>query len=109
VAGRRFGGGQGRRDRLPAAARGRGKKLKALLDAQAGIQYEGETHDEPDADSLLAVRCWNFLATGMGGFDYGGLDTVAALFDLPDDQLELLLYRLDLIKRHRPPTGPSKD
>jgi hypothetical protein len=55
------------------------------------------------------VRCWNFLATGMGGFDYGGLDTVAALFDLPDDQLELLLYRLDLIKRHRPPTGPSKD
>lgn len=46
------------------------------------------------------MRVWAFLSTGMGGIDFGGLDAAAVLFDLPDDELEMLLHRLDVIK-HR--------
>lgn len=43
----------------------------------------------------------------MGGIDWNGLEVVVALLGVTDDQLELLLHRLQVIKRHRPPTTPA--
>lgn len=89
----------------PAGARGSRKKLTAVLDAQAGAQYEGETPAEPTALSLLAINAWNHLGNGMGGLDWAGLDTVAALFDPTDKDFELMLHLFVVIKRHKPPEG----
>ena len=83
---------------------GRLGKLTALLDARHGIQYEGEEPEAPTADSLLALQAWNMLATGMGSIDWQGLETVVGLLAVPDEQLELLLYRLMVIKHYRKPT-----
>lgn len=78
--------------------------MTALLDAQAGIQYEGAGTDEPTCPhAVMALRAWNHLANGMGAIDWTGLDTVTTLLGVPDDQLELLLVRLLAIKTHRPP------
>jgi hypothetical protein len=49
----------------------------------------------------IAIRAWNALATGQGGFDWSGLPLVAELLGVTD--LELLLERLVIIKNHRPP------
>jgi len=80
--------------------------VTALLDAQAGVQYEGETVDaRPCPHAVAAVHAWNHLANGMGGIDWTGLELVAALFDVADDQLELLLHRLRVVKSYQPPGG----
>ena len=77
--------------------------MTALLDAQAGIQYEGETVDaRPCPHAVTAMHAWNHLANGMGAIDWQGIDTVAALLDVADGQLELLLHRLQVIKCYRP-------
>ena len=78
--------------------------MTALLDAQAGIQYEGETADAtPCPDAVTAVQAWNYLANGTGGIDWTGLDAVTALLQVADEQLELLLVRLLAVKTYRPP------
>ena len=55
------------RRRLPDGAGGSAGKLSALLDAAAGVEYEGEAAPTPCVADRLALKVWNFLATGMGG------------------------------------------
>lgn len=58
---------------------------------------------------MQAIQVWNFLANGTGGIDLQGLDAALVMFDPPPEQLELLLWRLEQIKRYRPPApqGPA--
>ena len=80
--------------------------MKALLDAQAGVQYEGETADPvPCPHAVQAFHAWNHLGNGMGGMDWQGLDAVTTLLQVADEQLELLLVRLLVIKAYKPPGG----
>jgi len=80
--------------------------VTALLDAQAGVQYEGETADpSPCPHAAQAVRAWNHLSNGMGGIDWQGLDAVTTLLQVADEQVELLLVRLLAIKTYKPPGG----
>ena len=72
-----------------------------MLDAQDGVQYRGEAPPEATDGDLLAMRTWNMLANGMGGLDWAGLPLAVALFGI--DDVEGLLYRLQVIKSHRPP------
>ena len=49
---------------------GTGKKLIAVLDAQAGVQYDGEEPPKAAADDRLAIEAWNYLCAngaGQGG------------------------------------------
>jgi hypothetical protein len=55
-------------------------------------------------DEHLAITAWNLLANGSGGIDWAGLPVVAELLGLMD--VEMLLWRLLVIKRHR---GPADD
>jgi hypothetical protein len=67
------------------------------------VQVEGEESAPPQPGSVLAMQAWNMLATGMGSIDWSGLEPVFNLLGVPDDQLELMLYRLMLIKHYRKP------
>lgn len=44
---------------------------------------------------------FNALSTGMGGLDWSGLETMAAVYGI--DDVEGLIERLVLIKNHQPP------
>ncbi len=46
----------------------------------------------------MAIKAWNLLANGMGGFDYAGLPMVAEMLGF--DDLDGLLHRLLVIKSH---------
>jgi hypothetical protein len=87
--------------RAPAEAEGHAGKLTALLDFQAGVQWEGE--DPPSASDLdaVAIRAWNALSNGHGGIEWSGLETVVAWLGIED--VDDLLQRLVTIKCHRPP------
>lgn len=86
--------------RAHRGARGAAKKLTALLDAQAGVQYEGEAAPQGSHDDYLAIRAWNLLADGNGGVHWQGLELVAGWLGITD--LEGLMTRLEIIKGHRP-------
>ena len=75
----------------------------ALLDARHGIQYEGETPEQPSPESLTAWKAWLMLTNGMGAVDWAGVEPVTALLGVPDDELELFLHRLLIIKTYRKP------
>jgi hypothetical protein len=78
------------------------KKLIALLDAQAGVEHEGDTTaPHADDDDRIALQAWAALHNGQGGMDWGGLPIVAAWLGVRD--VDGLLQRLVLIKNHRPP------
>lgn len=86
-----------------AAGGGRGK-LTALLNARHGdVQYEGETPEPPTTASLVAWKAWLMLSNGMGAIDWQGLEPVAALLGVADDELELFVHRLMVIKLYRKP------
>jgi hypothetical protein len=91
-------GGQLRCQRPQPEHRRSGKKLTALLDAQAGIEFEGEAAPQYDADSRLAIKAWNYLACGPSAIDWAGVPIVAELLGIED--LEGLLHRLLVIKTH---------
>lgn len=95
------------RERLVRAARRHRKKLTALLDAQSGVEFEGETKPLPAADEAIAIRAWNLLATGSGGIDWSGLPVVAELLGVED--VEGLLTRLEVIRMHKPPEQAKQD
>lgn len=54
---------------------------------------------------------WNFLSTGSGGIDWAGLPVVSELLGVQDH--EALLWRLQVIKRHKPqrnaPDGAAQE
>lgn len=72
-----------------------------MLDAQAGVEYEGEDPPAATADDAMAIRIFNGLSNGMGGLDWAGLPLLAAYHGVRD--VEGLLHRLLVIKGHRPP------
>lgn len=56
----------------------------------------------------VAIKAWKLLSNGRGGFDWAGLDSVAALLGVAD--IEDLINRLLVIKLHRPPkVGPQQE
>ena len=76
-----------------------------MLDAQAGVQYRGESPPEATDDDVLAMKVWNFLANGMGGLDWAGLPLAVASYGITD--IDGLLHRLQVIKGHKAPSdGP---
>lgn len=77
-----------------------------MLDAQAGIQYEGETPPPPTDDDVMAIRVFNGLANGMGGLDWAGLPLLCAYHGVRD--VEGLLHRLLVIKAHRKPDDADR-
>jgi hypothetical protein len=80
--------------------RGHRKKLTALLDAQAGVQFEGEDVPQASDGDLLAVAAWNALHNGQGAIDWAGLPVVASWLGVED--IDGLLHRMLVIKGHRP-------
>lgn len=74
-----------------------------MLDAQAGVQFEGEQPPTPGADDNLAITAWNYLCDGEQSIDWAGLPLVAELLGVSD--IEGLLRRLLVIKSHKPPEG----
>jgi hypothetical protein len=78
-----------------------------LLDARAGIQYEGETAPHPNVEQQIHMRAYSLLANGMGAFDWAGLPYVVALLGVDDP--EALIHALQTIKTHRPNTAPGQD
>lgn len=83
----------------------RSGKLTALLDAAAGIEYEGEAKPAAGEDDRMAIRAWNLLADEMGGIDYAGLPLVCAHLGVAD--IDGLLIRLSTIKSHKKPGAPE--
>ena len=77
----------------------------ALLDASQGVEYEGEPPPQASHDEGIAFRAYSLLANGMGGLDWAGLPTVCAWLGVQD--VDGLLWRLSLIKSHRPTTKPN--
>jgi hypothetical protein len=75
--------------------------LTALLDAQAGIEYEGEDPPTAGADDGLAITIWNMTANGMGGMDWSGFPLMCEWLGVQD--VEAVLHRLLIIKSHKPP------
>lgn len=75
--------------------------MSALLDAQAGVEYEGEDKPTATEDERLAIEVWNHLSNGQGGIDWAGLPFVVELLGISD--VEALIHRLKVIKAHRPP------
>lgn len=74
-----------------------GKKLAARLDAQAGIEYEGE--DAPDythADNM-AIKAWNYLNAGVGL----QIGDVAAFLGI--DDVGGLMERFYVLATHQTP------
>lgn len=61
---------------------------------------EGDEADSHDPELRLAIRAWNLLANGMGGFDVGGVPVVAAALGFED--IDRLLHLLLVIKGHDP-------
>lgn len=50
---------------------------------------------------MLAMRCWNLLANGMGGIDWAGLPLAVEWLGVTD--VDGLIHRLQVIKAHKPP------
>ena len=75
------------------------KKLTAVLDYGAGVEYEGETAPERSEDDDIAIRGWNMLS-GNGCIDWAGLPLVVELLGVAD--LETFIHRLMVIKTHKP-------
>jgi hypothetical protein len=48
------------------------------------------------------VRAYNLIANGTGGVDWSALDMAVEVFGVPDADFELLVWRIDYIKRYRP-------
>ena len=82
------------------------KKLTALLDAQCGVQYEGEHAPTASHADHTALRTWNLLANGTGGIDWSGLPIVAAHLGIAD--IGGLMDRLEVIKLHKPPADQEE-
>lgn len=78
-----------------------------MLDAQAGVEYEGEHPPEQDEHDSLAIRAANYLANGQGGIDWAGLPIVCAHLGITDHAA--LMDRLLVIKLHRPPRSEAGD
>ena len=76
-----------------------------MLDAQAGVQYEGTDPPEQSEGDAQAIEVWNMLTNGMGGIDWSGLPYAAALFGVTD--MAGLMHRLKVIKLHRPPDNST--
>ena len=70
------------------------------MDAQGGVQYEGETPPQACPADHLAIRVHNLLANGTGGLDWAALPLVASWLGVVD--VDALLARLEVIKLHRP-------
>jgi hypothetical protein len=87
--------------RRGAPGRGRLGKLIAVLDAQAGAQYEGIDPPQQTEADWLAIAVWNLLTNGHGGIDWAGLPYAVALHGVTD--LAGLITRLQVIKLHKPP------
>jgi hypothetical protein len=78
----------------------RSKKLDALLDAQAGVEWEGEQPQATD-NELAAFKVRAMLNNGMGGLDWAGLPLACAYHGVRD--VEGLLHRLYVMQTHRDP------
>lgn len=72
-----------------------------MLDAQAGVQYRGEAPPVPTAADTIAMRVWNFLATGMGGVEWCSLPLALDYYGISD--VDGLIHRLLVIKHHKRP------
>lgn len=81
------------------------KKIRDLLDARAGIQWEGEQPPAPDGDDLKALAIFNLLSNGMGGLDWSGLDLLCEFYQVRD--VEGLLLRLVELKTYTPPADDA--
>jgi hypothetical protein len=82
-----------------------GKKLRDLLDLDAGIVYEGEDPPQWSADEVEAVEIAALVRTGSGGIDWQALPFVAGWLRVKD--LDLLFRRLRVLLLHRPPPTES--
>ena len=71
------------------------------MDAQAGIQYEGEDQPEASTEDINAMRIYNMLSNGTGGLDWAGLPYAVGMYGVRD--VEGLMHRLVVIKTHRRP------
>lgn len=89
----------GRDPGAPAAPRRRRKKLTARLDAQAGVQFEGDDQPEYTDDDNTAIRIANVLSNGAGGFDWAGVELWAGLLGVTD--IEGLMLRLEVLANRR--------
>lgn len=78
-----------------------------MLDAQAGVQYDGEDPPEATHDEAMAIRIFNALSNGMGGVDWSGLPLWVAHFGITD--ITGLLHRLLVIKGHRRPDDAAAE
>lgn len=70
-----------------------------MLDAGDGVEYEGEDTPQATIDETNAIRAWNMLQNGQGGFDWAGLDVVVELLGIAD--VAGLVNRLMVIKMHK--------
>ncbi len=77
-----------------------------MLDAQAGVQYEGEDPPAATEADAMAIRIFNALSNGMGGLDWAGLPLQVAYHGVQD--VQGLLHRLLVIKGHRPPQDGAR-
>ena len=75
------------------------QKLTALLDAQAGVEYEGDDVPVATAEDRLAFKVFGLFANGSGGFDWAGMPLACARYGVRD--VAGLIDRLLIIKTHR--------
>lgn len=74
--------------------------MTAHLDAQGGVQVEGEDNEPLTGEAALAIAVWNLLENGSGSIDWAGLPYAVALFGIQD--IERLLMNLQTIRCHEP-------
>lgn len=72
--------------------------MTAVLDAQTGIEYEGEPPPEPGHCEVQAIQAWNLLSDGAGGIDWSGMPLVCEYLGI--DDLDGLIGRLQAIRQH---------
>lgn len=73
-----------------------------MLDAEAGVEYDGEDPPQATDDDRLALAVFSMLRLGDNGIDWGGLELAFAVHGEPPD-LDALIRRLVVLKNYRKP------
>jgi len=74
--------------------------MNLLLDAQAGIKWDGEKDPQSSPEYDLALTAWNYLCDKNQGIDWSGLPYVIEKLAVED--IDALMDHLLAIKTYKP-------